>query len=251
MSRDVRPTLFTWKWFVVLGAALIALGAFGLGSTVLLRLTLPLVLGPILMVSGILQVLLGFFTQPWKGSALHLMASALDLIVGLIVLTHPGQAAADLALVLVAYLMIGGLYRVLGSLLLRLPGRGWALAAGLVPLVLGLFLWNRRPFQELWLFSLCVAVDFICHGTSWILFSGAVRTSPDPERAAGASPAPLLPVDPSSAEEQGLNVRQLLDRFQAAIERDTEALDHVDQMIRQARKKRQQVYGETEESPKV
>jgi uncharacterized membrane protein HdeD (DUF308 family) len=246
MSQEVRPALLTWKWFLVLGVALIALGAVGAGSTAL-RLALPVVLGPILMASGILQVLLAFFTGPWKGSGLHFMAAALDMVVGLLVLTHPEHAAADLGLVLVAYLMIGGMYRVFGSLLLRLPGRGWTLVAGLVPLVLGIFLWTQRPFPGLWLFSLCVAADFICHGASWILFSGDVRTPPATDRQSKAPPSPLPPESPPASEEKGLDVRQLLERFQALIERDTEALEHVDAVIQQARKKRQEVYGKTEE----
>jgi uncharacterized membrane protein HdeD (DUF308 family) len=246
MSQEVRPALLTWNWFMVLGAALIALGVIGAGSTGL-RLALPLVLGPILMASGILQVLLAFFAGPWKGSGLHLMAAALDMVVGLLVLTHPEHAAADLALVLVAYLMIGGMYRVFGSLLLRLPGRGWTLAAGLVPLALGIFLWTQRPFPELWPFTLCVAADFICHGASWILSSGAVRTPPAADGQPKAPPSPLPPESPRASEEKDLDVRQLLERFQALIERDTDALEHVDAVIQQARKKRQEVYGKTEE----
>jgi uncharacterized membrane protein HdeD (DUF308 family) len=243
MPQDLRRTLFTWKWFIVLGLALIALGAIGLGSTVLLRVALPLVLGPILMVSGILQVLLGFFTQPWKGSVLHLMAAALDMVVGLLVLTHPGQAAADLALLLVAYLLVGGLYRIFGSLLLGLPA-GWsALAAGAVPVVLGLLLWTHRPFQELWLFGLCVAIDFICHGGSWIVFSGAVRPSPGAAPEPAAPPAPSLPESSPPTEETGQDVRQLLDQFQALLDRDGQALERVDELIRKARKKREEVYG--------
>jgi uncharacterized membrane protein HdeD (DUF308 family) len=243
MSQDVRPAVFTWKWFVVLGGTLIVLGAAGLGSAAL-PVVLPLVLGPILMASGILQVLLALFTSLWKGSALHLMASALDLVVGLIVLTHPAEAAADLALVLAAYLMVGGLYRIFGSLLWHLPARGWALAAGAVPLVLGVLLWQRRPFQEVWLFGLCLGADFICHGASWLLFSRAVRTLPSAKGKPVAPPSP----PPLAAEPAG-NVRQMLDRFQASIDRETKTLEGVDELIHKAKKRAQQVYGE--EPPKV
>ncbi len=250
MSQEVRSALFSRKWFVLLGAALIALGVIGLGSSALLSVVLPLVLGPILMASGIMQVLLALFAGPWKGSGLHLMAAALDLVVGLFVLIHPAEAAAGLALVLAAYLMVGGLYRIFGSLLWHLPARGWALAAGMVPLVLGVFLWQSRPFPELWLFGLCLGADFICHGASWLLFSQAVRISP------GAEPSPAAPSSPPRmdsslpAAEPGGDVRQMLDRFQGDIDRNTKALERVDELIHEAHKKDKEVYGETKEVPK-
>jgi uncharacterized membrane protein HdeD (DUF308 family) len=233
-----------WTWVLLLGIALIVLGAFGLGSRAVLTLTATLILGPLLMVSGLLQVLLAFFTGSWRGSSLHLMAAALDLAVGLLVLLHPAEADADLVLVLLAYLMAGGLYRVLGSLFLRFPAWGCAVAAGLAPLLLGILLWQYSPFRELWLVALCVAADFMGHGTSWVVVSQAVRrsqqaepetVSPLPEAEHEASPPP--------AEEGGKDWKQILAEAEEHLARDTEAIDQLDALIRKAEEKRRAAGG--------
>jgi uncharacterized membrane protein HdeD (DUF308 family) len=241
-----RPQL--GRGFIALGIALIILGAIGATSTVFLSIAIPVVVGPILMTSGILQVLLALFTQPWRGSSLHLMAAALDMVVGLLILTHPAQATDELILVLVVYLMAGGLYRVFGSLLLRLPAWGWALAAGMVPLLLGVILWQVRPFHGLWFFGLCVAVDLLCHGASWLVFSQALRSplSADAE----SPPPPALVADRAAhAGGKGQGVRELLHQLDDTLVQQTKALEHVDELIHRAESKEREVYGEKGPTP--
>jgi uncharacterized membrane protein HdeD (DUF308 family) len=171
------------RWLLVLGLGLILLGVVGLGSVVAMQLLAVLVLGPLLITSGILQVLLAFFSGKRLDTPLHLTAAALDFVVGFLVLTHPHKTIDDLVLVLAALLMAGGISRVLGSLFLRFRSWGWILAAGLVAVVLGGVVWKEGHFRGLTLVLACVAIDFIAHGVSWVMLSHRVRfvpsTTPD------------------------------------------------------------------------
>jgi uncharacterized membrane protein HdeD (DUF308 family) len=100
-----------------------------------------------------------------------LTAAALDTVVGFLVITHPHNTEDDLMVVLAAFLMIGGVGRSLSSLFYRFRAWGWLLAAGLVAVVLGLFVWKEGHFRGLPLVLVCLAVDFISQGVSWVVLS--------------------------------------------------------------------------------
>jgi hypothetical protein len=50
-------------------------------------------------------------------------------------------------------------------------------AAGVAGLFLGICLWQRWPFRGLLLLGLCVGVDFVLKGVTWVIVSQAVRGS--------------------------------------------------------------------------
>jgi uncharacterized membrane protein HdeD (DUF308 family) len=159
-----------WRWLLTLGVGLILLGVIEIGSVVLLELLAVLVLGPLLLASGILQILLVFFSRR-REAPLHLTAAALDIVTGFLVLTHPRNTIDDLILVLAAFLMVGGVSRILSSLFLQLRAWGWILAAGVVAVALGLIVWKEGHFRGLSLVMACVGADFIAHGVSWVVLS--------------------------------------------------------------------------------
>ena len=163
------------RWLLALGVGLILLGAVGLGSVVTMQLLAVFVLGPLMVASGILQILLAFFSGRRRDAPLHLAAAALDTVVGFLVLTHPRNTIDDLILVLAAFLLIGGVSRILGSLFLRFRQWGWILVGGLIAVALGLEVWKEGHFRGLPLVLACVAVDFIAHGVSWVALSHRAR----------------------------------------------------------------------------
>lgn len=188
VERD-RPGGHRRAWFLALGLTLVVLGGAVLCSSLALTLFATLVVGPALLVTGLLQVLLGLFAPRWEGSFLHLMAGAVEGVVGLLVLAQPVDAGADVVLLVAAALMAGGVFHLLGSLLLRPGGRRWLLAGGAAAVLLGVVLWRQWISSELWVLGLCVGLDFLCRGTSWMMLSWTRR----------AGDAPLLPVEEDAA----------------------------------------------------
>ena len=118
-----------------------------------------------------MQILLAFFARRRARLRFIYGAAALDLVVGFLVLTHPHNTVDDLILVLAAFLMVGGVSRILSSVFLRFRAWGWILAAGIVAIALGLLVWKEGSFRGLWLVLACVAIDFIAHGVSWVVLS--------------------------------------------------------------------------------
>jgi uncharacterized membrane protein HdeD (DUF308 family) len=61
---------------------------------------------------------------------------------------HPGAAALSLTLLLAPFCMVGGLFRVVGAVLLRFPNWGWACLSGVIAFLLGVMLVLERLFGE-------------------------------------------------------------------------------------------------------
>src|SRR4051794_7430886 len=105
-----------WKWFLVVGGILVALGIAGVGAATLLELTSLLVFGPMLLVSSLFQFLTSFLNEGGKESVLHLAAAGLEVVLGFVIMAYPPQTIAGLMAVVAVFLMAGGLVRLLRAL---------------------------------------------------------------------------------------------------------------------------------------
>jgi uncharacterized membrane protein HdeD (DUF308 family) len=154
------------KWFLALGALLLALGTAGTGA-VTLELTSLLVFGPLLLASSLFQFLTAFFAEKEKERLLHYTAAGLEAALGFLVMAHPLQRVVSLVALIAVFLVVGGLVRLAHSLATQSRGRAWLVLTGVVALLLGISVWAGWPVAKLWFVGLCIAVDFICHGVSW------------------------------------------------------------------------------------
>ncbi len=160
---------------LVTGALLLVLGAAALGMTSLLAATSAVVLGPLIVAGSIVQFMAALFTAPGKDRLLHFAAAGLEAVLGGFVLAHPVTGTTGLiAWIAIALVTVGAV--LLGqSLTPRSRGRGWAVAAGALALLLALAVWAAWPAAELWFVGACVAADFLCHGLTWSALALAER----------------------------------------------------------------------------
>src|SRR5262249_43288839 len=114
----------------------------------------------------------------WAGFFLLLLAAVLEIVVGCFVVAHPGAAALDLTLVLAAFLLIGGIFRIVAALAQRFAFWGWVLFDGIVSVILGLMLWRQWPASGVWFIGFCVGLDMLFRGCSWVALALAVRKAP-------------------------------------------------------------------------
>jgi uncharacterized membrane protein HdeD (DUF308 family) len=110
-----------------------------------------------------------------RGFALHLLSAVLYLIVGLFMLEDPVRAAAVLTLLLSASFLVGGVLRLVFSLVVRFPSWPWVFLNGLVDLVLGTLIWREWPGSSLWVIGLFVGIELLFHGWSWMILALTVR----------------------------------------------------------------------------
>ena len=164
-----------WKWFLALGVLLVLLGLAGAGATTLLKLTSLVVFGPLLMASGIIQVVIAFFSERGKDFLLHLVAAGVEALLGYLITAFPLEGMIDLAVLIAVFLVVTGLLRLARWRVTPSVGRGWTFMAGAAALILGICVWLKLPVSGLWAVGLCIALDFICHGVSWSAVALAER----------------------------------------------------------------------------
>ena len=79
------------------------------------------------------------------------------------------------AMVVAAFLVVAGLFRIVAALSLRLPNWGWQLLRGFVTLLLGVLIYRAWPFSGLWVIGLFVGIEMIFYGWAWIMLALEVR----------------------------------------------------------------------------
>lgn len=116
-----------WKWFLALGIALVILGIVAVGASMAVTLTSVLLFGVLFITSGVIQTIQAFQTRQSNGFFLDLLAGIFDLVIGVLLVTHPTAGALALTLLLAAFFLVGGLFRSVTALFLRYPS--WGLVA--------------------------------------------------------------------------------------------------------------------------
>jgi uncharacterized membrane protein HdeD (DUF308 family) len=155
------------KWLLALGIALLLLGAAGAGATTLLDLTFSLVFGPLLIAGGVIQIFVAFVAEKGKEVVLHLVAAALEIVFGLLVMADPVRAAVSVTVLVAIFLLLAAGVRLARALVTPSAGRGWFAMAGAAALLLAVCVYVEWPGPKLWFVGLCLAIDFLCHGASW------------------------------------------------------------------------------------
>ena len=176
---DERASLRSvWWLFFALGLVSVIVGFLAISSRYIVITTWATVVffGVLLLIAGITEVIHAVMVRNLRGFALHLLAAALYLITGLFMLEDPVQAAVVLTLLLAASFFVGGLLRIIFSLVERFPSWPWVLLNGVVDLILGVLIWRKWPESSLWVIGLFVGIDLLFHGWSWVILALTART---------------------------------------------------------------------------
>jgi uncharacterized membrane protein HdeD (DUF308 family) len=170
------------------------LGAAALGATLLDAVSV-VVFGPVFLVVGILQVILAFLFHRGKESWLSLLAAALNMTLGFLLLAHPHLGGLEIGLVVAGFLVALGLVRAGRAYAAGTSRGGWLLVAGLAALVLAACVWLRWPFPGMWFIGVCLAVDLIVYGMAESAASLTTKEFRDSRQP--LTPAPHGPVAPA------------------------------------------------------
>lgn len=164
-----------WGWLLGLGIGMVILGAIALVITPAATIGTVLVLGWLMVISGIIEFVHAFRVRGWGGTFLHVVAGLLGVLIGLLVVTHPVAGALGFTLLFAAFFSVIGLFRIFAAASLKFPNWGWAVFDGVVTLVLGILLWASWPWSGLWFLGLAVGVSLILRGWSYVMFALAIR----------------------------------------------------------------------------
>src|ERR1700720_466883 len=167
-----------WGWLFVLGISMVILGTVALFIAPAATLGTVLVLGWLLVVSGVVEAIQSFRVRKWGGVFLHLIGGVLGVLVGLLVVTHPVAGALAWTLLFASFFTVIGIFRLGAAIRLKFPNWGWAAFDGAITLLLGFLLWAEWPWSGFWFLGFAVGVSLLLRGWSYIMFAIAVRTLP-------------------------------------------------------------------------
>jgi uncharacterized membrane protein HdeD (DUF308 family) len=178
LSHGLSALRGNWLWFVLLGVTLVVIGFVALGSVVITSLAVAVAIGVLLMIGGVAEALGSVWCRGWSGFFLHLLSGILSFVVGVLFVRAPVGALAVFTLLLACFLMAGGIFKIVIVLSYRFAAWGWALASGLIDLLLGVMIWHDWPQSELWVVGMFVGINLLFRGMNWIALGLALRTLP-------------------------------------------------------------------------
>lgn len=163
-------------WYMLQGILMIIAGLAALIFPLFSSVAIVLVLGWLLIISGVLQgiSLIGARNVPhyW----LQLISVVLSILIGFMFLRNPGGGLEALTLLLVIFFIVGGMARIVFALTIRpFQNWGWILASGIIGVLLGIYLFASLPLTATWLLGFLFGIQLLCEGASLTYMTWNVR----------------------------------------------------------------------------
>ena len=179
LSGDTEVLRKHSTWFISYGVITILLGAFAIIAPGVAGLAVALMVGWLLLFGGAI----GLFAVISAGQSApafwwNLITSALYFLAGLSVLASPVAGLLTLTIILAAYLLAGGVIRIMMAMGYRshVPGAwGWLLLSGIIDIVLAGIIMLGLPGTAAWVIGLLVGINLVMMGVSILMVALAVR----------------------------------------------------------------------------
>jgi uncharacterized membrane protein HdeD (DUF308 family) len=165
-----------WGWFLAFGIALLALGIAAVARAVTATIVTMVFFGWLLLVASGIEIVQAVMVGHWAGFFHHLLAAILFGVVGFLLLTKPIISAETLTVFMAMFFLIGGLFQLVASIALALPGWGWQVLDGIISIILGALVLSQWPVSGLWVIGLFLGIDLIFYGLAWIALALGLRS---------------------------------------------------------------------------
>ena len=164
-----------WVWFLLLGGALVVLGAVAVVRSMTATLVSMMFFGWLLIFAAAIEIVQAVIVGHWAGFFGHALSAILYGVLGLIFVTRPIITAEVLTLMMALFFLVGGLFQIVGSAWMSVGGWGWQVLDGLITVVLGLMILAQWPISGLWVIGLFIGIQLIFYGIAWMGIAWAVR----------------------------------------------------------------------------
>ena len=89
--NDIKELHDHWKWYLAMGALMVLLGFIGIGSSMYVTKVLMKIIGLLILGGGIVQTVSAFWTKKWGGLLLQLLIGLLYIVIGSLLMRDPVQ----------------------------------------------------------------------------------------------------------------------------------------------------------------
>jgi uncharacterized membrane protein HdeD (DUF308 family) len=163
-------------WSIVLSVLMIVAGVFAIGVPMVAGVAVTVVVGWLLILSGVLHLAFAWRTGRAGGVLWELLLGVAYGAIGFYVLANPVAGLASLTFAVAVYLFVEGILEFILSFQLRpAPGAGWLLVDGIITLVLAVMIWTTWPSSAAWVVGTLVGISMLFSGITRLMLSLAVR----------------------------------------------------------------------------
>jgi len=160
-----------WKQFLTEGIILLILGLVAIVLPPIATLAVELLVGWLLLISGIVGLVSTFIARGAPGFWWSLLSAIVSIAAGIILLWWPPNGALSLTVVLTAFLSIEGIVSIFYALdhKRELSGRwGMMLMSGIIDIVLAGIILAGLPGTAAWAIGLLVGINLVFGGSALI-----------------------------------------------------------------------------------
>ncbi|MGW0738053.1 HdeD family acid-resistance protein [Streptomyces sp. NPDC002851] len=206
-SGEGRKLRRSFGLLAALGAILVLAGLVGLVYVGVATLTTMLLFGWLLLIGGLVGLVQSVQLRRSNFFWLGVVVAALNLAAGVVVLRHPEVSAEAFTLFAALLFLTGGVFRLVGSLVVRGPQVGVTLVQGAFGLLIGVLILGAWPSSSLYVigtfFSLALLFDGLGLLAMGIGGRHIVNLVGDREGGAGPGEAAVPGPTPDDTETPG------------------------------------------------
>ncbi|MER7571181.1 HdeD family acid-resistance protein [Streptomyces sp. NPDC126514] len=168
MSESTQELRRGFGRLTVLGVILVVAGLVGLVYTAAATLTSMLLFGWLLLIGGAVGLLHAVQARGTNFFWLGVVVAALNIAAGVVIITKPEAAAEALTMFAALLFLTGGVFRLVGSAVVRGPQFGWTLIQGAFDLLLGILVLASWPSSSKYVIGTFFALALLFDGLGLI-----------------------------------------------------------------------------------
>ena len=181
--RDPRAAITNslhahWKFFLIEGIVLIILGMIAIGVPPLATVTVEILIGWLILLSGVLGLVMTFQTRGSPGFGWSLLSAIVAILVGIVLLIWPLSGVFSLTVMLTVFLALEGVVSIMYALAHRREKTSrWEmmLISGIVDLILAGLILAGLPGTAAWAIGLIVGVNLFFGGVALVALALQAR----------------------------------------------------------------------------
>jgi uncharacterized membrane protein HdeD (DUF308 family) len=186
---NLQHTGISWWRYLIRGVVMLLIGVILILLTILkpdvmlfhARDTswLP-ICGFVVLIIGFLECFDALIVKESKDFFLHLQNGLLDVVVASLLVFSSGDDPSRLSLLIAAFLIIKGAYRIILSYALTSANVTLARMGAGVSIVLGLLIWMQLPTSAAWFLAFCLSTEIGLRGLGIIAFALWLKSQQEP-----------------------------------------------------------------------
>ena len=164
--------------YLVQGGVMVVAGIFALLFPLFMAAGFLVLLGWLLVASGLVQALslVGATKVPYFW--LQLVSVGLEVLVGYLLISNPAAGLVAVTYLMVVLFLVGGLAKVVFALMIRpMPDWGWLFGAGMISIIAAGILIGGLPEAATWLLGVLLGIQLVTAGAAQVWLAWSIRSA--------------------------------------------------------------------------